>query len=120
MRIFKSDSGFICPTKSGEEMFVDVGIYGIPGNKEFKAVESTRAVEDFVRKVEGFQMLYADMYQDRAEFRSMFHHDLYDRLRHKLDAAKAFPEVYDKVRCLVFEILWQCSVCTSKALRLSL
>ena len=30
MRIFPEDSGLIHPTKSGEEMFVDVGIYGTP------------------------------------------------------------------------------------------
>ena len=30
MRIFKEDAGFIKPTAAGEEMFVDVGIYGVP------------------------------------------------------------------------------------------
>jgi len=42
----------------------------------FHCVESTRRVEDFVRSVDGYQMLYADMYQTKEEFRSMFHHDL--------------------------------------------
>jgi hypothetical protein len=98
MHIFKEDAGFISPTSTGEEMFVDVGIYGVPGAKKFKAVESTRAVEDFVRSVQGFQMLYADMYHTREEFRQMFHHETYDRVRQALHADKAFPEVYDKVR----------------------
>ena len=57
------------PTSSGEEMFVDVGIYGVPGSgsgkpgkTDYIAAPSSRRVEDFVRSVEGYQMLYADMY----------------------------------------------------------
>lgn len=42
-------------------------------------------------------MLYADTYMTREEFRSMFDHTLYDRLREELDCKDAFPEVYDKV-----------------------
>lgn len=30
MRIFPEDSGFVKPTASGEQMFVDIGIYGVP------------------------------------------------------------------------------------------
>lgn len=44
-----------------------------------------------------FQMLYADSYLSREEFRKMFDHSLYDRMRKELDCEKAFPEVYDKV-----------------------
>jgi hypothetical protein len=73
MRIFPEDAGFVHPTRAGEQMFVDVGIYGVPKSKTFVAKESTRAVEDFVREAEGFQMLYADMYQTRDEFRAMVH-----------------------------------------------
>ena len=43
-------------------------------------------------------MLYADSYLTRDEFRTMFDHSLYDKMRDKLsDSKKAFPEVYDKV-----------------------
>ena len=97
MRIFKEDSGFVHPTKSGEEMFVDIGIYGTPAVKTFHHVNSTRAVEDFVRQAEGFQMLYADMYQTREEFKQMFDHKLLESVRAKVGASSAFPEVYDKV-----------------------
>jgi hypothetical protein len=97
MRIFKSDSGFISPTSSGEEMFVDVGVYGVPASKTFQARSSTRAVEEFVTNAQGFQMLYADIYHTREEFRKMFHHDLYDQMRKSVKAEQAFPEVYDKV-----------------------
>lgn len=42
-------------------------------------------------------MLYADSYLDRKDFRHMFDHSLYDRMRRELDCQKAFPEIYDKV-----------------------
>lgn len=44
-----------------------------------------------------YQMLYADSYMTRQEFRQMFDHSLYDRMRDKLDCKQAFPDVYDKV-----------------------
>lgn len=34
----------------------------------------------------------------REEFREMFNHELYDRMRAKYDAVGAFPEVYDKIK----------------------
>ena len=48
-------------------------------------------------KQRGFQMLYADSYLTRDEFRSMFDHSLLDKLRADLGAESAFPEPYDKV-----------------------
>jgi hypothetical protein len=42
-------------------------------------------------------MLYADTYMSRAEFRRMFDHTLYDKLRASLGCKSAFAEVYDKV-----------------------
>lgn len=42
-------------------------------------------------------MLYADTYTTKEEFRKMFDHTLYDKMRAKLQCEKAFPEVYDKV-----------------------
>lgn len=44
-----------------------------------------------------FQMLYADSYLTREEFRDMFDHSLYDKMRLKYKCENAFPEVYDKV-----------------------
>jgi len=44
-----------------------------------------------------FQMLYADTYLSREEFRQMFDHSLYDVMRKRLACDGAFPEVYDKV-----------------------
>jgi len=105
MRIFPEDAGFLKPTSSGEEMFVDVGIYGVPGSgsgnpgkTDYIAQPSSRRVEDFVRSVEGYQMLYADMYQSKKEFREMFDHSLLDKIRSTSEATmRAFPEVFDKV-----------------------
>eukprot|EP00049_Salpingoeca_infusionum_P017619 m.353707 g.353707 ORF g.353707 m.353707 type:complete len:526 (+) comp16826_c0_seq1:209-1786(+) len=95
MRIFKEDSGFIKPAKSGEEMFIDLGIYGVP-KVDFLAPRNIGEVEDYVRSVEGFQMLYADMYQSKDDFRKMFDHTLYDKMRKQYACEEAFPEVYDK------------------------
>ncbi|CAH2006232.1 unnamed protein product [Acanthoscelides obtectus] len=79
------------------ELYVDVGVYGVPAVKNFKPKESTRKLEEYVRKVHGFQMLYADTYMSREEFRAMFDHTLYDKLRFNMKCHQAFPEVYDKV-----------------------
>ena len=35
--------------------------------------------ELILRNVSGFQMMYADSYMTREEFRAMFDHSLYDR-----------------------------------------
>lgn len=42
-------------------------------------------------------MLYADTYMTKEEFRQMFDHSLYDRMRIKSKSSEAFPEVFDKV-----------------------
>lgn len=84
------------PTK-GDSMFVDVGVYGVPSVSNFNPITTTRLIEEFVRKVRGYQMLYADTYMTEQEFREMFDHNLYDRMRKKHDCEKAFPTVYGKV-----------------------
>merc|ERR1719150_654145 len=78
-------------------MFVDVGVYGVPKTQSFETVSTTRRVEAFVREVKGFQMMYADSYMSKEEFRQMFDHTLYDEMRQKYDCFSAFPDVYDKV-----------------------
>lgn len=81
-----------------DEMFVDIGCYGTPKSKNFHAKDSLRRVEEFVREKNGFQALYADTYMTRDEFRVMFDHEEYDKLRKKLPLCeKAFPEIYDKI-----------------------
>lgn len=80
-----------------EKLFVDVGVYGVPKRPGFDSQKTTRAVEEFVRKVGGFQMMYADSYMTKKEFREMFDHTLYDEMREKYNCHKAFPDIYDKV-----------------------
>jgi delta24-sterol reductase len=48
-----------------ESMFVDIGAYGNPVVKTFKAKESCRALEEFVRDEKGYQMMYADSYMTK-------------------------------------------------------
>lgn len=80
------------------QMFVDIGVYGVPKAKGFETVPSTRRIESFVTSHQGFQMLYADTYTTREEFRAMFRHQLYDAVRDRLPYCKdAFPEIYGKV-----------------------
>lgn len=90
--------GFLRALDGADALYVDIGTYGVPGVKNFKPVETTRRVEKFVRENNGFQMLYADSYLTKEEFRLMFDHSLYDQLRQQLPGTtKAFPEVYQKV-----------------------
>eukprot|EP00041_Stephanoeca_diplocostata_P015048 m.284330 g.284330 ORF g.284330 m.284330 type:complete len:603 (+) comp19906_c0_seq2:154-1962(+) len=91
--------GFISPTPD-DDMFVDIGAYGIPkaaweGN--FDAVTAGVAVETFVRSVKGFQMLYADCYLSEQEFRDMFDHTVLDKVRAKTGADVAFPTPWEKM-----------------------
>ncbi|XP_019752424.1 delta(24)-sterol reductase [Hippocampus comes] len=89
--------GMVHPKGEEEELYVDIGAYGEPKVKHFEATASTRRLEKFVRDVHGFQMLYADVYMDRAEFWDMFDGQLYHKLRQELGCKDAFPEVYDKI-----------------------
>ncbi len=81
----------------GPQMFVDIGVYGVPKTDSYHNVDTTRRIEKFVRDVRGFQMLYADSYMNEAEFESMFDHTLYDEMRRRYNCDKAFPRVYNKV-----------------------
>jgi len=89
--------GFVNPP-AGDDLFVDIGAYGVPKADGFEAKKSHRNLEAYVRKVSGFQALYADTYMTREEFEKMFDHRMYHKLRNELPFCRdAFPEVYDKV-----------------------
>jgi len=93
-----NDPGFVHPKGGSEtEMYVDIGAYGAPKVSNFDGVETTKRLEKFVSEHNGFQMLYADSYLTTEEFHKMFDHSLYDKMRAKLGATKAFPDVYGKV-----------------------
>jgi delta24-sterol reductase len=62
--------GFIKPLEQGnslekESIFVDIGAYGNPVVKTFKAKETCRTLEEFVRAHHGYQMMYADSYMTK-------------------------------------------------------
>jgi len=102
MKIIEQEMGLIHPykNKNGEvdELFVDIGAYGAPKKRPFVARDALRNIEAYVRSVNGYQALYADCMMTREEFRIMFDHKDYDRLRKKLPLCeKAFPEIYDKI-----------------------
>ncbi|XP_045160263.2 delta(24)-sterol reductase-like [Mercenaria mercenaria] len=92
-----NNPGFIHPEGSADEMYVDIGAYGAPTAPGFQAVQATKNVEAYVKKVKGFQMLYADTYLSEEDFREMFDHSLYDKMRKRLNCENAFPEIYGKV-----------------------
>jgi hypothetical protein len=81
------------------DMYVDIGVYGTVKVKrgQFHAERTTRQLEEIVSSANGFQMLYADCFRTNEEFRQMFDHRLYDRMRKQLNCEQAFPEVYGKI-----------------------
>ncbi|XP_066158686.1 delta(24)-sterol reductase-like [Euwallacea fornicatus] len=93
--ILPNNPGFVHPKSGGEQLYIDIGLYGVPKVGGFKPKEDIRKIEKYVTEVNGFQMLYADTYMTKEEFRRMFDHDLYDKLRK--NCVHAFPDIYDKV-----------------------
>merc|ERR1712137_19512 len=99
MRLFK-EPGMLQIADEKTEMYVDIGAYGVPASArvgKFDCRSAMRKCEAFVRERRGFQMLYADSYLSREEFRAMFDHSLLDTLRKELHAEGAFPEPYEKL-----------------------
>jgi len=93
---------------NGHEMYIDIGVYGLPRcihehrEEEFDMKTSMRKVLHELVKMDGFQMLYADVFFTREEFEGMFDHTGYRVLRKKYGAdGGAFKEVYDKMNLLL-------------------
>jgi hypothetical protein len=57
--------GLVHPAPGDKELFVDVGAYGNPTVKSFKAKETCQRLEKYVRQVCGYQMMYADSYMTK-------------------------------------------------------
>nr|CAB3237581.1 delta(24)-sterol reductase-like [Phallusia mammillata] len=93
-----SEPGMLYTATGKGEMYVDVGAYGEPHTKHFNNVKTIRRLEQATKSFCGFQMLYADSYMTREEFRKMFDHTLYDTMRKTIpNCESSMPEVYDKV-----------------------
>lgn len=104
MSIWRNDSnrGSVHPFRDEDgvedELFVDIGAYGTLKKKDADAREVLGRLEQFVLQHKGYQALYAKTTLSRADFRRMFDHTGYDRLREELPLCKlAFDEIYDKV-----------------------
>ena len=92
VRPFRSDDGVV------DELYVDIGAYGAPRKVNFDSRTALPLLEKFVIEHHGYQALYATTTMSRADFRAMFDHKDYDRLREQLPyCLQAFDEVYDKV-----------------------
>ena len=93
---------------NGHEMYIDIGVYGLPRcvheqrEDEFDMKKSMRHVLKELIKMDGCQMLYADVFNTREEFEEMFDHTAYRELRKKYNAdGGAFKEVYDKMHQVI-------------------
>ncbi|KNE65263.1 hypothetical protein AMAG_10907 [Allomyces macrogynus ATCC 38327] len=90
-------TGSLTPPPPAEQLFVDVGAYGVPKSQKFHYERSLQVIEKFVRGVQGYQALYADTMMSRGEFREMFDHQLYDKVRERFNCGERLPEIWDKV-----------------------
>lgn len=87
---------------TGFGMYMDLGVYGVPAavrrGEPYNATLAMRAMEHFTREVGGYPFLYADTFMTEDEFREMFDHTLYDRVRQNYGAEGAFPTLYEKTK----------------------
>jgi delta24-sterol reductase len=104
MAIFgnQRSQGFIHPFQDSDgsidELYVDIGAYGRPRKPNIDNRAALPLLEQFVIANKGYQALYAKTMLSRVDFRIMFDHRDYDRLRQALPfCQQAFGEVYDKV-----------------------
>lgn len=51
--ILPADPGMVHPKSNSPEMYVDIGVYGVPKTKHFKPKDTTRAIEKYVAEVGG-------------------------------------------------------------------
>jgi delta24-sterol reductase len=104
MAIFDNERhlGFVHPLRKKDgtvdKMYVDIGAYGTPHKANFDNASALPLLEKFVIDHHGYQALYAKTTLSREDFRTMFDHSGYDKLRDQLPfCSQAFVEVYDKV-----------------------
>lgn len=104
MAIFENPArmGLVHPYRDNQggtdEMYVDIGAYGTPKKPGFDGRTALPLLERFVVDNQGYQALYAKTLLSEQDFKAMFDHSDYDRLRESLPWCKqAFGEIYDKV-----------------------
>ena len=101
----KNSRGDFIDVGNSYDMYVDVGVYGVPksiiddaNDETFVHLDFHEKMEAFLRDNEGYKGLYAKTHQTRQEFRAMFNHVKYDQMRLKYGSFGVFPTIYDKVR----------------------
>lgn len=83
---------------TADPLYVDIGAYGVARKPGFDNRTALGPLEQFVIDHHGYQALYAQTRMSREQFRTMFDHTDYDRVREQLPLCQqAFDEVYDKV-----------------------
>jgi len=103
-KIYKTPfKGLINPGK-GDDLYVDVGIYGMVPKARANPQEFAKnyldlhhTVEKWIRNIGGYQALYALTHQSKKEFEEMFDHTLYEEVRKKYNCDSIFPQLYQKV-----------------------
>lgn len=100
--------GFLSRKKVKEDdhfdMYVDLGYYNTPESikknffAKFDVYKALSHMEKTLRRVNGYQALYAVTTQSREEFREMFDLDLYESVRAKWGCRGVFMDVYDKIK----------------------
>ncbi|MCS6935625.1 MAG: FAD-binding protein [Chitinophagales bacterium] len=81
-----------------DNLFVDIGAYGTPKAAGFDGNNALRRLEQFVMENGGYQAMYARTLLSSDDFRRMFDHRGYDKLRDTLPYCReAFSDVYDKL-----------------------
>ncbi|KDQ21010.1 hypothetical protein BOTBODRAFT_27023 [Botryobasidium botryosum FD-172 SS1] len=89
--------GGMCPPHPAEQLYVDIGAYGVPASSNFEAQRSLRKVEAFVRSVKGYQALYADTLMTSEEFEEMFECEGLENTRKQFGSDLLLPRVWEKV-----------------------
>ncbi|RZF41100.1 hypothetical protein LSTR_LSTR002732 [Laodelphax striatellus] len=92
-----NEPGFVHSKSDEDEFYVDIGLYGRINSNNFEGNKTHIEHLQTLKKKKAYEMLYAGTYATREEFREMFDHTLYDRIRKSLSCEKAFPEIYNKV-----------------------
>lgn len=88
-------------TPGANEMFVDVGVYGVSQRINRKEPWNARLAvsqyEQWLLTVRGYSALYANVELSRDDFSRMFDRELHERMRIKWAAKGVFRDTYDKV-----------------------
>eukprot|EP00434_Breviolum_minutum_P016829 symbB.v1.2.014846.t1/scaffold1079.1/size239879/4 len=86
------------PHSDKDEMYIDVGYYGLPSLVNFDMKSALRRIEDWLLPRKGYVMLYALHTLGEKDLRRMFSLEAYDRVRSRMGSASIFPTIDEKVR----------------------